>query len=127
MNKIKNDSIDNNKSIMSFNLLNIVNESRYLNQLYKSRVKVGDRIILKTYNSTYLIKVLENGQYEVSGGWFEKNNLTQTKTTIHGCTWGGSIIKSDIVAACGLHLEFGNKVVTSKIRRIFHIPNHCIN
>jgi hypothetical protein len=112
---------------VSYNLLNIVNESHYLQQLYKSRVKAGDHIILKTSNSVYSIRVLKNGQYEVSGGWFDKNNLQQTKTTIHGCTWGGSIIKSDIVAACGLHLEFGNKVVTSKIRRIFHIPNHCEN
>jgi hypothetical protein len=70
---------------------------------------------------------LENGQYDVSGGWFDKNNLARTKTTIHGCTWGGSIIKSDIIAACGLHLEFGNRVVTSKIEKIFHIPDFRVN
>ena len=38
-------------------------------------------------------------------------------TNINGCTWGGSAIMIDIVAACGLHLEFGNRVVTSKIRQ----------
>ena len=67
------------------------------------------------------------GKYRVSGGWFDKNNLAPVKTTIHGCTWGGSIIKTDIIAACGLHLEFGNKVVTSKIKKIFHIPNYRKN
>jgi hypothetical protein len=108
---------------MKFDLQDIVNQSKYLNQLYKNRLRAGDQVILKTSNSVYLISVLENGQYMVSGGWFEKNNLAPVKTTIHGCTWGGSVIKADIVAACGLHLEFGNKVITSKIKKIFHIPN----
>jgi len=40
------------------------------------------------------------------------------KTTIAGCTWGGSAIKEDIVAACGLHLEFGKRVVTSTIQKV---------
>ncbi len=31
---------------------------------------------------------------------------------------GGSVIKHDIVAACGLRLEFGNRVVTSRIRAV---------
>lgn len=112
---------------MSCDLLNIVNQTKHLNQIYKNRLKVGDHIILKTSNSVYLIKVLDNGQYIVSGGWFDKNKLPPTKTTIHGCTWGGSIIKADIVAACGLHLEFGNKVVTSKIKKIFHFPGYYEN
>ena len=107
---------------MSYDLAHIVRQSKSLNQLYKSRLRRGDHVILKTSNSVYIIDVLENGQYIVSGGWFDKNNLAPTQTTIHGCTWGGSIIKADIVAACGLHLEFGNKVITSKIKKIFHIP-----
>ena len=37
---------------------------------------------------------------------------------------GGRVIKNDIVAACGLHLEFGNKVVTSRIKKIFHISSN---
>ncbi len=70
---------------------------------------------------------MKNGEFLVSGGWFDKNNLPSTKTTIHGCTWGGSAIKVDIIAACGLHLEFGNKVITSKITKIFHIPKYKEN
>lgn len=112
---------------MSCELLDIVHKSQNLSQVYKSMLKVGDQIILKTNNSVYMIKVLENEQYIVSGGWFDKNNLTPTKTTIHGCTWGGSVIKTDIVAACGLHLEFGNKIVTSKIKKIFHMPGNYEN
>ena len=105
-------------------LTDITEESEKLNQLHKSSLKVGDTIILKTINSVYLIKVLEEEQYTVSGGWFEKNNLSSVTLTIRGCTWGGSVIKNDIVAACGLHLEFGNKVVTSRIKKIFHISSN---
>ena len=105
-------------------LTDIVEASETLNQLHKSSLKAGDTIILKTNNSVYLIKVLEEEQYAVSGGWFDKNNLSPVTITIHGCTWGGSVIKNDIVAACGLHLEFGNKVVTSRIKKIFHISSN---
>ena len=35
-----------------------------------------------------------------------------------GCTWGGTAIKRDLVAARGLRLEFGNRVVTSPIREV---------
>jgi hypothetical protein len=38
---------------------------------------------------------------------------------IAGCTWGGSAIKIDIVAACGLCLEFTNRLTTSPIQKIF--------
>jgi hypothetical protein len=105
-------------------LTDIAEESETLNQIHKSSLKIGDTIILKTINSVYLIKVLEEEQYAVSGGWFEKNNLSPATLTIQGCTWGGSVIKNDIVAACGLHLEFGNKVVTSRITAIFHISSN---
>ena len=104
-------------------LTDIVEESETLNQIHKSNLKAGDTIILKTNNSVYLIKVLEEEQYVVSGGWFDKSNLSPATTTINGCTWGSSVIKNDIVAACGLHLEFGNKVVTSRIKKIFHISS----
>jgi hypothetical protein len=38
--------------------------------------------------------------------------------TINGCTWGGTAIKRDIVAARGLRLEFGSTVLTTPIRNI---------
>ena len=105
-------------------LTDFVDDSQTRNQIHKSGLKVGDTIILKTNNSAYLIKVLGEEQYTVTGGWFDKNNLSPATLTINGCTWGGSIIKNDIVAACGLHLEFGNRVVTSRINKIFHISSN---
>ena len=74
---------------------------------------------MTTLNSTYSIRVLEDGFYSVSGGWFDREGLSPFRTTITGCSWGGSAIKLDIVAACGLHLEFGNRVVTSPIRKVY--------
>ena len=73
---------------------------------------------LTTRHSTYWIQALEDEFYLISGGWVELQGSTQMKTTIAGCSWGGSAIKRDIVAACGLHLEFGNGVVTSKIQTV---------
>ena len=112
------------QNIVNCILTDIVEECETLNQLHKRSLKVGDTIILKTVNSVYLIKVLEEERYSVSGGWFDKSNLSPIRTTITGCTWGSSVIKKDIVAACGLHLEFGNKVVTSRIKKIFHISSN---
>ena len=108
---------------MNCTLTDIVKDSQARDQIHKSNLKVGDTVILKTDNSVYLIKVLEEEQYTVSGGWFDKNNSTPVTTTINGCTWGSSVIKNDIVAARGLHLEFGNKVVTSRIKKIFHFSS----
>lgn len=108
---------------MNCTLTDIAKDSQTRNQIHKSSLKVGDTIILKTNNSAYLIKVLGEEQYTVAGGWFDKTYSSPVTTTIIGCTWGSSIIKNDIIAACGLHLEFGNKVVTSRIKKIFHISS----
>ena len=112
---------------MKLLLKNIVGQSNKLPQIRKSEVNPGDFLFVKTKNSTYKIKVGKNGFYFVSGGWFEKNNLSEVRTTIIGCTWGGSIIKTDVVAACGLFLEFGNKLKTSRIKKIFILPSCSIN
>ncbi len=89
-----------------------------LNAVFKVDLEFGDLVQVTTANSTYSIYTLEDGCYSVSGGWFDSHDLSPMKTTITGCTWGGSAIKLDIVAACGLHLEFGNRVVTSRIKKI---------
>jgi hypothetical protein len=90
-----------------------------LPQVRKADLHPGDWVYVKTIRSTYRIKVKENGRYEVSGGWFERKGLPATELGIAGCTWGGSAIKIDIVAACGLCLEFANRLITSPIQKIF--------
>jgi hypothetical protein len=89
-----------------------------LDAVRKADLEFGDRIFVITRNSIYSIHVLHEDLYSVSGGWFDKKGLSPSKVAINGCTWGGRAIKWDIVAACGLHLEFGNQVVTSRIMEL---------
>jgi hypothetical protein len=89
-----------------------------LRQVNKKDLQFGDSVIVDTQNSTYSINVLENDSYLVSGGWFDIHGLSPMKTTILGCTWGGCIIKIDTIGACGLCLEFGNRVVTTPIQQV---------
>ena len=84
----------------------------------KADLRCGDRLEVETENSTYSICVHEDATYSISGGWFDSQGLSPARLSIAGCTWGGSVIKSDIVAACGLRLEFGNRVVTSRIQEV---------
>jgi hypothetical protein len=56
--------------------------------------------------------------YWVSGGWFDRQRISPQRIGINGCTWGGSAIKRDIVAAAGLRLEFANSVLTTWIRQV---------
>jgi hypothetical protein len=81
----------------------------------------GDCVLVRTENSLYSIQVLEDSIYCIRGGWFDRQSLSPVETSIAGCTWGGSAIRKDIVAACGLQVEFGNKVVTSRVQEVLVI------
>ena len=87
----------------------------------KRELDRGDYVVVTTENSVYSIQVLENSTYLVRGGWFDRQRMSPVRLSISGCTWGGSVIKNDIVAACGLHLEFGNRLLTSRIRDVLVI------
>ncbi len=102
-----------------YSLATLVEQTAHLQQVSKGELYPGDRVIILTLNSVYSIRVDDGGYYCVSGGWFDRKGLSPLKTTIAGCTWGGSAIKHDIIAACGLRLEFGNRLVTSTIRKVF--------
>ncbi len=95
-----------------------VAQADQLKEVLKVDLQCGDRVLVTTGNSTYSIQVIDDGSYYVSGGWFDRQCLSPFRTTITGCSWGGSAIKLDIVAACGLHMEFGNGVLTSAIQEI---------
>ncbi|MBZ5497798.1 MAG: hypothetical protein LAP85_15450 [Acidobacteriia bacterium] len=96
----------------------IIRHATGLSAVRKDDLEFGDLVLVTTANSTYSIYVLDEGFYSISGGWFDRHGLSPMTTTIAGCSWGGSTIKLDIIAACGLHLEFGNQVVTSGIRKV---------
>jgi hypothetical protein len=92
-----------------------------LEAVRKNDLLSGDSVLVWTKNSVYAILALGQGLYQVSGGWFDRNGRSAEVVTINGCTWGGSAIKQDIVAARGLFLEFGNRVVTTRIRNVILI------
>lgn len=99
-----------------------VEHAQSLEQVRKKDLRCGDRVLVTTRNSVYTICALGDGQYRVWGGWFDREGLSAERVGINGCTWGGSAIKYDIVAACGLHLEFANRVLTTRIQHIRVIP-----
>ena len=84
----------------------------------KTDLRPGDRLLVATTNSFYAIGLAGDSLYSISGGWFDRQGIGPVKMSIAGCTWGGSAIHRDIVAARGLRLEFGNRVVTSTIRQV---------
>lgn len=85
----------------------------------KAELRRGDQIVVATENSVYSIAVESDSVYRVRGGWFDSNGGGPSRTSINGCTWGGSVIQTRIVAARGLRLEFSNRVVTSPIREFW--------
>ena len=95
-----------------------IEEARSLEQIKKEDLRVGDRVLVTTRNSKYTIWVLDDGSYCVWGGWFDRIGESPQRVKINGCTWGGSAIKHDIVAAQGLRLEFGNSVLTTRVKHI---------
>ena len=96
----------------------IVRHSQQLEPVLKKDLQRGDFVVVRTRNSTYSICCLEDEVYAVSGGWFDQHGSAPLTVSVNGCTWGGSAIKSDILAACGLFLEFGNRVRTTRIQEV---------
>jgi hypothetical protein len=91
--------------------------TRALGGVRRHEVGWGETILVRTRNSEYCLTPSVDGAYFVSGGWFDRY-ASLSKVTVNGCTFGGSAICSDLVAAPGLFLEFGNGVRTTRIREV---------
>ena len=89
-----------------------------LDAVRKRDLRDGDWVLVTTRNSVYSICVVGDDCYYVSGGWFDRKGLSPHEINIVGCTWGGTAVKTDIIAARGLFLEFGNHVATSRIQNV---------
>ena len=96
----------------------LVQHATILDSIPKADLRSGDQVLVETENSIYTIAVLEDSSYAISGGWFDRQGVSPARISIVGCTWGGSAVKRDVVAALGLRLEFGNRVVTTRIREV---------
>ena len=75
-------------------------------------------LLVTTKNSTYAINRAGDDTWFVWGGWFARHGHLPAVVGINGCTWGGSVIYPDILAAPGLFLEFANGVTTTRIRSV---------
>ena len=89
----------------------------------RSDLDFGDVVIVRTRNSVYLLHALGDGTFAVSGGWFDSRDDSPTMVAVQGCTYGGSVIRLDVVAARGLFLEFGNNVSTTRIMDVRIVRN----
>jgi len=93
----------------------ITNHARILKEVRKRDLRSGD-LMVRTKNSLYTLSVLGDRDFLVWGGWFDRQGTSPQRVSINGCTWGGSAIKLDIIAALGLRLEFSSGVLTTPIR-----------
>ncbi len=105
-------------SLMARTLSAITEHARWDSAIRRGDLSVGDRLIVTTRNSTYSIWVIDAENYAVSGGWFDRQGLSPARIRINGCTYGQSVIRHDVLAGCGLFLEFGNNVLTTRIQQV---------
>lgn len=103
-------------------LSGITRHAASLGAIRASDLEVGDTLVVRTRNSTYLLTPTLDGRFHVRGGWFERQGRFAAALTIAGCSWGGSAIASAILAAPGLFLEFGNGLRTTRIQGVELIP-----
>jgi hypothetical protein len=96
-------------------------------QVRKDELNTGDWVIIHTVKSVYTLHVLGDGLYEARGGWFDKKGITPMCIGVAGATWGGSAIMPKVLAACGMRIEFQNRMITSPVRSIVIFKSHLVN
>jgi hypothetical protein len=94
----------------------IVEHSTEIAGVWSDDVKPGDWIVVRTKNSTYSLASQGDGVFRVAGGWFATAHAEDRPVRIAGCTWGGAVIHTRLLAAVGMFLEFDNGVRTTRIR-----------
>jgi len=114
------------KSGLVRTLAAIVEQSRECDAVRKGDLNCGDQVIVRTRNSVYSLWAMGDGTFAVTGGWFDKQKVSPMTVGINGCTYGGSVIRHDVVAAPGLFLEFANNVSTTRIKEA-RIVRHCVS
>lgn len=98
-----------------------------LPRLKKADLRAGDHVILRTANSEYHIKVVGQDTFVVWGGWFRRKGMDGARVRVTGSTFGGCAVRTDLLAACGLCVEFGNRVVTSRVKSIVVLAAAALN
>ena len=96
----------------------IVDSVTAIEGIWAHDVHPGDWVVVRTRNSTYSLAAQGDGVYRVAGGWFATSGAEDREVRISGCTWGGAVIHTRLVAAPGMFLEFDNGVRTTRIRDV---------
>jgi hypothetical protein len=100
----------------------LVAASGELDGVRRRDLAAGDRLVVSTRNSIYSLVARADGRFVVSGGWFERHGGGARTLAVNGCTAGGHALLTDLVAAPGLFLEFGDGTKTTRIRRVRLLP-----
>ncbi len=90
--------------------------------VWRASLRWGDRVTVVTLNSVYTLIAIDHDSFIVSGGWFDRTSASPARVKVAGCTWGGTAINRKVIAAPGLHLELGNRVVTTQIQQVIFEP-----
>jgi hypothetical protein len=96
----------------------LTNAADRLDGIRRDDLRAGDRVMVATRNSIYAMTCLDDGRFNVSGGWFTRAGETVDAVGVVGCTAGGTALFTRIVAAPGLFLEFDNGARTTRIQRV---------
>ncbi len=96
-------------------------------QVKKDDLSPGDWVIIRTVRSEYRLRVLDGGLCEVRGGWFDRNRRSPITIGVTGATWGGSAIMPQVLAACGMRVEFRNRLITGPVKSIVFFRYSSVN
>jgi hypothetical protein len=107
------------RALPGISLNTVLEHLPHLRRLQRADLCFADRVVVYTQNSRYDLIVVGDGEYMITGGWFDREQLSPHRVRINGCTWGGSMIWKETVAAPGMCIEFDNRVITSPVRRVF--------
>ena len=118
-------ALDSGDAAVAFDRM--VADAAAVQGVVRADVATGDRLVVYTRNSVYTLRRLADGAFEVTGGWFDRSTDGRAVLTVTGCTWGGSAVRRDLVAGCGMRIEFGNRVITSIVQRVVHYPSEHLN
>ena len=99
-------------------LESLTTASKEIQGVWRRDLEWGDRLVVTTLNSIYRLIFVGSDTFVASGGWFDRKGASPLTIVVSGCSWGGSAINRRLVAAPGLHLEFGNGVVTTRIQKV---------
>jgi hypothetical protein len=98
---------------------NNIRESELAGGVWWNDSPIKSKVRVKTRNTLYLLEKRDDGTY-IEGN--AKYCPSPTKASIHGSTWGGSMLKMGWIGV-GMHLEFSTEghpgpITTSEIESV---------